>query len=126
MTKYNEIFYAYDIITPNIVQSVTEARIVQPGVESAYISDNRHQATEYMLKGLTPDIARMLKVGDGYLVMEIEAIDHTKPTANGRLYPKTVFYEGMMQYTFQNQMSNGGVSGKELALIHSDVCSKVC
>lgn len=110
--KYHEIIYAYDIIMPNTFQSVTEAKVVQPGCESAYMGDNRHMATEYMLKGMTPEIARVLKAGEGYLVMEVEAIDHTKPTANGRLYPKQAFYEGMMQYTFQNQLKLGGVTGR--------------
>lgn len=70
-------------------------------------------APNYMLSGLDPNIAKGLRKGYYYMIFEVEAIDHTKPTANGRLYPFEVFKEGLEFRSFQNKLRLGGVRGED-------------
>ena len=127
--KYDEKLIIQDRIAPmgQKILSVKADRISSGvGIESeGYTGTNNSTAIEYMLKGLTPELVRSIRNGESYLVFEIEAIDHSKPTSNNKLYPADVFLNGMANYGFQNQLRLSGVPGK-FALSYSNVRSKVC
>ena len=87
--KYDEKIIMEDRIAPmgQKILSVKADRIGSGvGIESeGYTGTNHSTAIEYMLKGLTPDLVRSIRNGESYLVFEIEAIDHSKPTSNNKL-----------------------------------------
>lgn len=114
MQTYIDSIVGYDIIMPNTKQNATSCKVMnQIGTEAlAYHGTHATSAIQYTLKGLTPEIARALKSGEGYLIFEIEAIDHSIATANGNIYPMDEFGEGLKGYTFQNQLRLGGVTGR--------------
>ena len=113
--KYDEKLIIEDRIAPmgQKILSVKADRISSGvGIESEGYTGTNSTAIEYMLKGLTPELVRSIRNGESYLVFEIEAIDHSKPTSNNKLYPADVFLNGMANYGFQNQLRKGGVCGE--------------
>ena len=114
--EYKEMIFIEDRIAPSSQKIVSvKADKINPniGIESeGYTGTNHSTAIEYMLKGITPELVRSIRNGESYFVFEIEAIDHTKPTSNNKLYPEDVFLRGMANYGFQNQLRLSGVPGK--------------
>lgn len=113
-TQFRDTLIVHDVIAP-VGQKILSISANSIGNESIAAYDPLNPATsavQYMLKGVTPEIVRMIKNGEAYMVFEMEAIDHSKPTANNKLYPMDIFAEGMNCYTFQNQMRLGGVKGE--------------
>ena len=98
--KYETLIYGYDAIETKPIKYDTKLDIVGLESMSSSVPTNASVATQYFMKGLY------------YLIFEIEAIDHTKPTANGRLYPKEAFYKGLCDYSFQNKLRLGAVPGE--------------
>ena len=109
--NYETLIYGYDAIETKPIKYDTKLDIVSVESISSSVPTNSSVATQYFIKGLSEEIIDKLKRGIYYLIFEIEAIDHTKPTVNGRLYPKEIFYQGLCDYSFQNKLRLGGVSG---------------
>lgn len=114
--QYTERMLIEDRIAPlnQVITSIKVDKLSDTiGVESdSWDGGNHNTATEYMIKGLTPELVRSIRNGESYIVFEIEAIDHSKPTSNNKLYPADVFLNGMKNYGFQNQLRKGGVVGE--------------
>lgn len=111
--NYETLIYGYDAIETKPIKYDTKLDII--GLESysnSNVPTNSSVATQYFIQGLSEDIVHKLKSGIYYIIFEIEAIDHTKPTANGRLYPKDKFYEALCDYSFQNKLRLGAVPGE--------------
>lgn len=115
--KYETLIYGYDAIETKPIKYDTKLDIVGLESMSSSVPTNASVATQYFMKGLSEDVVDKLKRGIYYLIFEIEAIDHTKPTANGRLYPKEPFYKGLCDYSFQNKLRLGAVPGKICPII---------
>ena len=116
--NYETLIYGYDAIETKPIKYDTKLDII--GLESysnSNVPTNSSVATQYFMQGLSEDIVHKLKSGIYYIIFEIEAIDHTKPTANGRLYPKDKFYEALCDYSFQNKLRLGAVPGKFCPII---------
>ena len=114
--QYTERMLIEDRIAPlnQVITSIKVDKLSDTiGVESdSWDGGNHNTATEYMIKGLTPELVRSIRNGESYIVFEIEAIVHSKPTSNNKLYPADVFLNGMKNYGFQNQLRHGGVPGR--------------
>ena len=111
--NYETLIYGYDAIETKPIKYDTKLDII--GLESysnSNVPTNSSVATQYFIQGLSEDIVHKLKSGIYYIIFEIEAIDHTKPTANRRLYPKDKFYEALCDYSFQNKLRLGAVPGE--------------
>ena len=109
--NYETLIYGYDAIETKPIKYDTRLDIVGLESMSSSVPTNASVATQYFMQGLSEETVEKLKKGIYYLIFEIEAIDHTKPTANGRLYPRDKFYNGLCDYSFQNKLRLGGVSG---------------
>ena len=114
MYKTEFLIYGYDsIMTTGEINNDTKLTIKSVATES--ISDevptDSQVAVQYFINGLNKELARDLKEGLSYIIFEIEAINHTRKTANGRLYPKEPFRLALTDYSFQNKLRIGGVGG---------------
>lgn len=109
--KYKDSIYGCDF---NIVSNAKGFKVL--GLESETLLDPLENgsvnAITYFLSGINIDLARKLKNGEAYLEFWIEAIDHTRPTVNRKLYPADVFERGLQTPSFQNQLRLGGVPGE--------------
>lgn len=114
MSKSELLIYGYDFITTtgtvNNDTKITIKSVATESISSEVPSDSQ-VAVQYFINGLNKDLARDLKEGLSYIVFEIEAINHTTKTANGRLYPKIPFRDALTDYSFQNKLRLGGVGG---------------
>lgn len=70
------------------------------------------RGTDVLLKNITAPQYRELLAGNAYLEFWIEAIDHTKPTANNRLYTEEEFRAGMDRL-LHRVLRNGGLQPGE-------------
>lgn len=70
------------------------------------------RGTDVSLKNITAAQYRDLLAGNAYLEFWIEAIDHTKPTANNRLYGEKEFRDGMDRL-LHRVIRNGGLQPGE-------------
>lgn len=114
MKHYIQTLFGVDFpMTPNI--DPTGICVGGIGVESDSIdgiNGNTVNSISYFLKGTTAEIRDQLLAGKAYLEFWIEAIDHTTPTANRKLYPADVFQKGLETNAVQNMFANGGIPGE--------------
>lgn len=98
--------FGYDF---NFTDSVSGFKVL--GIENQndqLLDTGAVMGTRYLLNGINADLAKKLRKGEAYLEFWIEAIDHTTPTANNKLYPADVFKAGLETKSFQNQLLRGG------------------
>lgn len=111
--KRKEILFGYDFNLSNIVsQFRVQANKIGLESQATLLDTGATTGTSYLLSGINANMAKMLRSGDAYLEFWIEAIDHTRPTANNKLYPADIFKAGLECRSFQNQLRLGGVSGE--------------
>ncbi len=119
--NFKRIMFGYDF---NISENVSGFQVKSNlGMEnqSTLLDTGAVAGTTYLLNGINANLAKLLKSGEAYLEFWIEAIDHTKPTANNKLYPGPVFKAGLEGAGFQRMLKTiGSVPGK-IAPLHSDM-----
>lgn len=101
-----------DIIVPTSVKEVGAIKIF--GTESMSNGEpclQEYSARSYFLQGLTMDDIVKLKSGLAYLEFKIHAIDHTKPTINGRWYPSEEMQRALAADAIVKQFNQGGIPG---------------
>ena len=121
MNKTKEILFGYDFNISDIVSNF-QVKSNKIGLEnqSTMLDTGAVTGTEYLLNGINANLAKLLKSGEAFLEFWIEAIDHTKPTANNKLYTAEVFKRGLECPSFQNQLRLGSVPGR-FALSYSNI-----
>lgn len=121
MNKTKEILFGYDFNISDIVSNF-QVKSNKIGLEnqSTMLDTGAVTGTEYLLNGINANLAKLLKSGEAFLEFWIEAIDHTKPTANRKLYTAEVFKRGLECPSFQNQLRLGSVPGR-FALSYSNI-----
>lgn len=99
-----------DIVAP--VNTLEVGGIKLFGVES-YMGEplQEYKARTHLLRGLSMDDIMKLKAGLAYLEFDIHAIDHTRPTANGRWYPADEMQRAMGADAVVKQFNQGGIPG---------------
>lgn len=105
----------------NVSDVVSGFKVIGTENQSAMLDTGAVLGTKYLLNGINADLAKQLRKGEAYLEFWIEAIDHTKPTANNKLYPADVFQAGLKSKSFQNQLMNGGGVPGRFALLYREV-----
>ncbi len=110
--NYRLFGFDYNITKLDKTNEHLEASIIKvnstTGLESLDSGSNIRLAKHFFLDKITPDQWRALKNGDAFLEFWQEAIDHSKPTLNRRLYPLEVFLQGMESH-FNKMLTTGGV-----------------
>lgn len=111
---YDYIMFGYDCpVVESTILGLKGITKVGASTESATPDfSGAVKGTEYFLQGLTAVDAEALRSGKAYLEFWIEAIDHTQPTANRKLYPSNVFLQGLQCRGFSQQLELGGVPGE--------------
>lgn len=114
--------FGYDFNISDVISGiqVKATTISTESSQSAMFDSGAVKGTEYLLNGLNANMVKQLKCGEAFLEFWIEAIDHTKPTSNRKLYPYDVFKAGLECKSFQNQFRLGSVPGK-FALLYSNM-----
>lgn len=110
MTDFKRYGFDFTLNQPEIEQ-ISMVSMESEGT-SGMFDTGVVRGTEFFMRGMTADMVKKLKEGTAYLKFWIVAIDHTKPTANNKLYPMGPFEEGLQCPFFQQQLHNGGVPGK--------------
>ena len=119
--KFKESIFGYDF---NISESVSSFKVKSAlGLEneSTLLDTGAVTGTKYLLNGINANLATMLRKVEAYLEFWIEAISHTEPTANRKLYPAEVFKAGLESKGFQRQLVDGGGVPGRFALLRSDM-----
>lgn len=121
MNKTKEILFGYDFNISDIVSNF-QVKSNKIGLEnqSTMLDTGAVTGTEYLLNGINSNLAKLLKSGEAFLEFWIEAIDHTKPTANNKLYPGPIFKAGLESKGFSRMLNLGGVPGR-FALLYGDI-----
>ena len=118
--KFKETLFGYDF---NITSEVSGFKVKSISTESqsSLLDTGAVSGTTFLLNGLNANMVKLLKSGEAFLEFWIEAIDHTKPTANNKLYPANVFQAGLECKGFQNMLKNIGSVPGRFALLYGNI-----
>jgi len=102
------------LINTKDVLGVKVNSMFEAGLENINPQQNGSEfvATEYFLKGLTPEYADQLLAGKACLVFEIVAMDHSIRTINKRRYPQDLFIKSLQAEDVQRRLNLGGQDGE--------------